>query len=169
MADFVIVVTGSRSWRDQVVFWDAMDQAFADAAVAMKDHGDDWRVVFRHGANPRGADAMAAEWVAVRKKLWGEHVAEDPRPADWLAPCRDACPRGHRQLRSGSAVTYCPAAGIYRNAGMIGPDVRLTLAFLAECAGPRCGRPQPHYSHGGSHCSDLAEKAGIPTTRFTAS
>ena len=168
MADFVILVTGSRTWTDRKVFWDALDQAFAEAAVSMKGD-DDWRVVIRHGANPRGADDLAAWWVGIRKMTWGDNIAEDPRPADWLAPCRETCKPGHRRPRPGTSVTECPAAGPYRNADMVGPDVRVTLAFLDECANPRCGRPQPHWSHGGSGCADLAEKAGIRTRRFTAS
>ena len=169
MADFVILVTGSRTWTDRKVFWDAMDQAFAEAAVYETKGDDDWRVVIRHGANPRGADAMAAEWVRIRKQLWHGHIDEDRRPADWPGPCRETCKPGHRQVRAGSVVTYCPAAGVYRNADMISPDVRLTLAFLDECADPRCGRSTIHSSHGGSHCAGLAEKAGIETRRFKTS
>lgn len=148
MPDFVILVTGSRTWTDRKVFWDAMDQAFAEAAVSMKGD-DDWRVVIRHGACPKGADAMAAEWVRIRKMIWGEYLSEDRCPANW--------------------ARYGKRAGPIRNGLMVDAGADLALAFLMECTSyPPC-RSVPHYSHGASHCSDLAEKAGIRTRRFTAS
>ena len=147
MADFVILVTGSRTWRDRKVLWDAMDQAFAEGAVALKGD-DDWRVVIRHGACPKGADAMAAEWVRIRKMIWGERLAEDRCPANW--------------------GKYGRRAGPIRNGLMVDAGADLALAFLMDCFSPACS-PVPHYSHGAGSCASLAAKARIRTRRFTAS
>jgi hypothetical protein len=51
---------------------------------------------------------------------------------------------------------------------MVNAGADLCAAFLGPCVKAGCDVPQPHASHGGSHCADLAEKAGIDTRRFMA-
>jgi len=52
-------------------------------------------------------------------------------------------------------VQYSRRAGMIRNAEMVNNGADLCLAFIRN------------NSPGASHCASLAEKAGIPTQRFT--
>lgn len=157
-----ILVTGSRSWTDWVTVWTALEDAVEEA----------YRLGFRayevrHGC-AEGADRIAAQWCE-EHAAWYEQAGQtlwaDPRPADWAGPCRPDCPPGHRRRRR-DGTTYCPAAGLYRDAHMVELGAHVCLAFIAPCRDPRCRRSKPHGSHGASHTARLAEKAGIPTRRF---
>lgn len=57
-------------------------------------------------------------------------------------------------------------AGLVRNAEMVKAGADVCLAFLCPCTAAKCTRPEFHYSHGASHCAELAERAGIPTFRW---
>lgn len=126
----------------------------------------DGPIVIRHGACPgkRSADQAASEWINSIGNRYG--LIEDPMPADW-DHCVDACPQGHRRRKKPGDVAhpgvcddYCPAAGPRRNAAMVrkAPVPMWMLAF------PEPGQP----NYGTSNCIRLAERAGIPVRRFTA-
>lgn len=68
MADYRILVTGSRDW-------DAEGTLRAALAQAAADHIPD--VVIVHGACPRGADAMAHAWAR------DYEIRSETHPADW--------------------------------------------------------------------------------------
>lgn len=42
------------------------------------------------------------------------------------------------------------------------------LAFISACSRRDCRYPDPHGSHGATHCAGLAHAAGIPVRRWTA-
>lgn len=134
-----LLVTGSRSWRDRA----AIERGLAVAAVGWAENP-----VLVSGACPQGADRIAEE-VA---ESWGWLV--ERWPADWNGPCRSACRPGHR--RTGVQGEYCPAAGNHRNADMVAFGADACLAFRRDG------------SAGTTHCGQLAEKAGIPTTWIEA-
>lgn len=123
MADYRVLVTGSRNWADY-------DRLSLELGVAIGESC--WPltgVVIVHGACPKGADTMADEIA----RSYGYRT--EPHPADWDA--------------------YGRRAGFIRNAEMAALGASICLAFI------RNG------SAGASHCAALAEKAGIPTRRFT--
>lgn len=99
-----------------------------------------------HGACPVGGDRFAEEWVTLAQRA-GLAVVSEPHPADWRR--------------------FGLAAGPRRNVTMVATGADLCLAFIMPCRSARCGRPQPHGSHGATHCAGLAEDAGIPTCRWT--
>ena len=118
-----------------------------DAAIrqalryATEGHAFDY-VTIVHGDCPTGADRIANHIA----DYWG--IACERHPAAWQE--------------------YGKAAGFIRNAEMVAAGADVCLAFLMPCTKPSCPHPRPHPSHGATHCADLAEKAGIPTYRWTA-
>lgn len=66
------MVTGSREWRRPAVIAEAIMHAADDAGVPLSD------VVIVHGGCPRGADAMAAQFVRFHPEL-----REEAHPANW--------------------------------------------------------------------------------------
>lgn len=121
-----MIVTGSRSWSDQ-------EAVATTLAVLASEHGE---LTVIHGACPRGADKIAAEWCRRQRQPglhWGTGgatVHEERHPAAW--------------------ETYGRRAGYVRNAEMVDAGADLVLAFCVA------GSP------GTMHTVNLAEKAGIP-------
>jgi hypothetical protein len=150
---FRVLVTGSRSWDD----YDHVRFALATAVFQRMP------AVVVHGACPQGADAIAAWWVRQMGRNLG--LTEEPHPADWAGPCRLDCDHGQRR-EDRQGRSFCPAAGEYRNALMVGLGADLCLAFIDECRKPRCRRPRPHGSHGAEDCAGQAEAAGIRTVPY---
>jgi hypothetical protein len=138
MPDYRILVTGSRTWSDEALLSFELGAAAGDACKAGHQHAG---IVIVHGACPEGADAMA-DRIA---QHYGYRT--EPHPADWR--------------------THGKAAGPVRNAEMVALGASVALAFIMPCADPKCRKPQPHGSHGASHCADLAERSGIEVRRFT--
>lgn len=92
-----------------------------------------------HGACPSGADWMASDWVANMLEAEMGDVREEAHPANW---------------RPGGKLDR--SAGFRRNAEMVALGADICLAFIKDG------------SRGASHTASLAEKAGIPTRRYTA-
>lgn len=135
-----ILITGSRRWTDAEAIRDAI-------ATAIGDY--DGPVTIVHGG-ARGADQLAAALATT----FGPDVTAERWPADWDGDCRNACHTGHRQPRNGTS--FCPMAGIYRNADMVAAGADICLAFpLGESRGTR-------------DCMDRATAAGIPVIDITA-
>ncbi|MDF5756615.1 SLOG family protein [Spongiactinospora sp. TRM90649] len=148
-----VLVTGSRTWRDET----AVREAIASVVAARGPQ----HVTIVHGHCPTGADAMA-DRIAI---AWGGGLIIERHAADWDAPCVPACRPGHRRTRSDGS-TWCPAAGIYRDTAMTQTGIGEVLAFIDPCAKPRCRTSGPHGSHGASYTADLAQRMGIPVRRW---
>lgn len=126
-----ILVTGSRTWDDELTLSEALTNALPDHPQPGAEY------VIVHGACPRGADLMAAQFCA-REAWWvdnaGAALIEERHPADW--------------------DTHNKRAGFIRNAHMVKLGADICLAFIRDG------------SRGATHTADLAEKAGIHTIRF---
>lgn len=151
MADqYVVLVTGSRTWTDKDAMRDVM-------SAIVNEHGPD-RVAFRHGT-AKGADVMCDR---IARQL-GAHVEQ--RPADWEVCVGPDCKPSHRRRRSDGS-TYCPGAGLLRDAQMVAEGADECLAFIDSCADRRCQRREQHGSHGATETARMAEEAGIPVRHF---
>jgi hypothetical protein len=127
-----VLITGSRTWQDWRPICDALD-------ALLDEHPEGLVIV--HGACRTGADDLARQW-AFRALRAGSPVRTEPHPADW--------------------GTHGKSAGFVRNAEMVATGADKCLAFIMPCTNPHCRKAKPHGSHGGTHCADLAERAGIP-------
>lgn len=160
-----VIITGSRD--------------FSKPGLVRRTLTDLWLIhpgpfVVGHGACPTGPDDDAYRWVTDMTEAEMGDVSDDPTPADW-DHCADRCRPGHRIRKRpgdiyhpGLLPDYCPAAGPRRNGTVVAKGADQCLAFIGPCTNRRCRRPEPHGSHGATGCADLAEKAGIPTRRWTA-
>lgn len=146
-----ILITGSRTWKD----WRTMRDALAPTVA--EHHGN---VTIREGCAD-GADRLAER---IARQL-GTHV--EHRPANWNACAGPNCTPSHRKTRR-DGTTYCPAAGVLRDAEMVDDGADECLAFIDPCAKHGCRKIHPHGSHGATTTANLAERAGIPTLRFPA-
>lgn len=95
------------------------------------------RPVVVHGDSPRGD--RAADTIA---RAHG--IKTEPHPAAW------------KELGT--------SAGFIRNAEMVRAGADVWLAFICPCLCTLL--PQPHDTHGATHCADLAKRAGIEVRRF---
>ena len=147
-----VLVAGSRDWPYPA--WIYRELAEIGQRVGCGE------LVVRHGASGR------ADWAADRYAA-SVDARREQRPADWEGPCRDTCRPGHRK-RDSAGREYCPAAGMYRNAGMLddGDPVDEALVFIAPCRNQACRRPRTHGSHGATGMAELAQSRGVPTRRF---
>ena len=126
--NFRILVTGGRDYADA----ERVEVELTAAVEARLGPGTDpGSVVLVHG-DASGLDRMAA---AAARRLGFQLEAH---PADWSGPCRPDCPDHRRRRRDGTS--YCPAAGVYRNAEMVELGADLALVFpggrgTADCSG----------------------------------
>lgn len=133
-----VLVTGSRDWAHICAIADALDQVIAEVSPRP--------VLVVHGACPTGADRQAehyVRWLKSKECL----IDVERHPAENFG--------------------LWPRCGPIRNRHMVDLGAGVCLAFIGPCTSSRCRRPDPHPSHGASGCASLAEKAGIPTRRFT--
>lgn len=128
-----VIVTGSRTWTDP-----APVRAWLDRLMVI--YGS---LTVVYGGAGRGADAIASSWCAEAINVRRWRVEVERYPADWKG-------LGQR-------------AGILRNIDMVKAGADLCLAFICPCEASRCIRPEPHGSHGATHCAGIAEQAGIET------
>lgn len=127
-------MTGSRDARDLAKAREGL------LKVTAGQHGPHTLV---QGGAP-GADTL---FVIVARRL-GWDV--ETHKADWQADCRPECKHGARVTRL-DGVTYCPAAGNYRNQVMVDLGADVAVAMPVEGARNR----------GTSDCVARAEAAGI--------
>lgn len=139
MPSYRVLVTGSRTWNDEGIVYNALDHCLVDSILERKT------LVVIHGACPTGADSMADAW-ALENGLVPDQTLER-HPADW---------------RTGRG------AGVLRNAKMVNSGADTLLAFLEPCTKPTCSRRQPHDSHGATNACTWARKAGISVQEFRA-
>lgn len=148
-----ILLTGSRTWRNQDAVWQALNDAVEQAQQA--GHTE---FVVVHGANPKGADAHASafcEHEAGQYDNAGLVLVEERHPADWAAPCTGLCRTAHRRNHP-TRGNYCPMAGLVRNQHMVALGADICLAFVRE------------HSRGATDCVRRAERAGIDVRRWIA-
>jgi hypothetical protein len=100
-------------------------------------------VLFLIYGDARGGDTIIHQWVLDHTSVW---IRGQRYTADW--------------------ETHGKAAGIVRNIEMVDSGGELCIGFLRPCANPKCTRPQPHYTHGTTHCLDYARKKGIRVEEF---
>lgn len=140
-----VLVTGSRSWTDEQAIANALLDAWHDAVQAISP---DVRFVIVHGDCPAGADRIAKDWATANGRF------HEPHPADWSAPCAEACPSTPHRKTSSRHGDYCPLAGHRRNQFMVDLGADLLLAF------------RRNNSRGTTDCINRAKRAGIPTLTF---
>ncbi len=163
-APFRILVTGSRTFTDMRL----VHEVFADTIPDPIEPGRDYVLV--HGDCEQGPDSFVDPFC--ENEAWwvdnaGGSLHAETHPvthADWDR-CAPSCRPAHRRTRRDGS-TYCPAAGLRRDAHMVSLGADVCLAFIDPCAKPTCRKPKPHGSHGATYTADLAEKAGIPTRRW---
>ena len=137
MADaYRLLVTGSRDWPDERRVEGALEAIAAQQPDLTVVHGDAFR----------GPDFTAGFWVRRQRSAGRTGIREEPHPADW--------------------ERFGKRAGMLRNAEMVKAGADMCFAWIAPCSQRGCRNPEPHGSHGASHCADLAEKAGIHVRRF---
>jgi hypothetical protein len=109
-----------------------------DVDGGLKPHFDPRRVLISGGA--RGGDQMSESlW-----QYWGGEVDRHAvTKVQWNASRE---------------------AGFQRNEGMVAKTVKRggeCVALVAPCTEARCRRPEPHGTHGASHCADVARAEGL--------
>jgi hypothetical protein len=109
-----------------------------DVDGGLKPHFDPRRVLISGGA--RGGDQMSESlW-----QVWGGEIdRHSVTKAQWNASRE---------------------AGFQRNEGMVAKTVARggeCVALVAPCTEVRCRRPEPHGTHGASHCADVARAEGL--------
>ena len=147
MADFRVIVTGSRGWRD----YDRLVHELAYVARWCSGGAP----LFVHGDASSGADLLT------RKACDAQGWAQEPHPADWDTCSWPGCKPGHRRKRR-DGTTYCPAAGNFRNQQMCDAGGVAGVAFMMPCPNPACGRRGVHNSHGTADCIERLGSALIP-------
>jgi hypothetical protein len=125
MSDYRLIVTGSREYDDHLTLRTTLNRILESMRPGVT-------LVVVHGGHPNPdystrADRIAQEW-AIERREEGEHVREEPWPADWEGPCRETCDHGGRQ--TGRGVSMCPAAGPYRNEEMCAAGADAGLGAL---------------------------------------
>lgn len=134
---WIALMTGSRKWKD----YKLVDAICSGIYAAHPE------VIFRHGDNEEGLDAMVRAWCE-------EHgVPQDACPAKWDVPCGTQC--DHRKIGRSGRVFYSCAGGA-RNTWMVQKQANECHAFTTSgCIGTL-------------DCMGKAKKAGIPTKEHKA-
>lgn len=113
----VVLFTGSQKWRDSRPIRAELDRVKAEHPGRV--------LVPRHGACPRGGDAIAER---VGKEL-GYRI--ERHPARWQAPCDPQFCWPNHLKRDRLGRLYCPSAGFRRNQKMVDtvprPDIGVAM------------------------------------------
>lgn len=144
-----LLVTGSRTWLDGDGTAERVALLTTELHKMLRDlcpiRPTALPILVHGGA--RGVDMLAADlW-----EQWGLPV--EPHRAKW-SECGEHCPsdKSCRRIRRGRK--YCTRAGFRRNAVMVALGADACIAFIHN------------ESQGATQCAELAEHAGIPTTRI---
>lgn len=155
----IIIVTGSKKWKDRNVIYEVLDETLEE----LHSQGFGMEI---HVGDASGADQITHEWVAEKnggifvksdkfRKITGRVVDIETFNARWNH-CSSSCgskANVHMKLNRNHEL-YCPSAGMRRNAIMVARGGHLCLAFILDC------------SSGSTECAKMAEKAGIETIRY---
>jgi hypothetical protein len=141
-----VLVTSSRTYTARAKLYAALDEAERRAW----DLG--YRLIIVIHGKAKGGDEMADDWALLPSPLPGMKRKPERHPVTRLQWYPDG--------------KFNPAAGMNRNAAMVGLGAHECVAAVDECAKTDCGRKKPHGSHGATQCARLAERAGIKTRRI---
>lgn len=133
-----LLFTSSRSYIDARPVYDF-------ASDFWNRHGS---LLGIHGHCPQGGDAIFHAWLTTHPLPNVMFETHEVTRQDW--------------------DRYGYSAGPRRNRHMVSLGATECVAFIGPCHSVRCRRPRPHGSHGATGCADMAEAAGIPTTRIWA-
>jgi hypothetical protein len=183
MADtYRVLLTGPRLWPDPGLLGHhlliAGREALARGLRPVLVHGQcdprhpvtrrpvEWRLAAKELRSVQRT-YLGADWLAEWAAAGMSEVAWDieRHPADWEAPCRDACEPGHRRRRW-DGTESCPAAGSHRNGDMAALGADVCLYGWMPCADPRHRSWRTHGTHGAADCAGKAERAGIPVRKI---
>ncbi len=144
MKPYRVLVTGSREGVDQTTVFEVLN----DIVLELTEEGTE--VVIVHGACPKGADRHARDYVRLMAPYFihtrGVAIRQERHPADW--------DKGK-------------GAGFARNTKMAKLGAEVCVAFIAPCTKERCPEgPEPHGTHGATHCAGEASDAGIRVIRI---
>lgn len=139
-----VLITGSRSYTDRATVFQVLNNTLLYR----------WPLAVMHGDCAQGPDRFASEWVNAHQDTKAIEIRRPVTGLEW--------------------GTYGSYAGPRRNQAMVDEMATLMdqanfvrcLAFIGPCVSPICRRTDPHDSHGASGCADMAEQAGIFTTRY---
>lgn len=136
MSEYRILITGSRHWTDRRALVAALCKEIVDG-LELHD-----QITVVHG-NAKGADLMA------RGIALDHLINEESHPADWDRCASECDPTHRRRTHLGTRDSYCPTAGLRRNAAMVALGAQVCLGFPLGA------------SRGTRHCMRLAREAGI--------
>lgn len=135
----LVLVTGSRTWRDAAPIWARLDDLLAEHQPFGR------RLVIINGRAKMGVDLIVHVWTMEQERLNPMHVKEWPFPVD-----------------SADWAKFGRRAGVMRNDEMARLGADYCLAWIQECLLENCRRPGPHGSHGASDCVARARTYGVP-------
>lgn len=141
MQNYRILCTVSRTWADYGLLSSELVNAVSEFVRSSS-------VTVIHGGAPRG-DIMVHAWCERTPRVGAVYVVEEIHRAAWKGP------EGR-------------GAGMWRNRRMVDSGADLCLAFIDPCRIPGCNySPDPHGTHGASHCAYYAARMGVRVRRFS--
>jgi hypothetical protein len=146
-----LLITGSRTWADRDGYAERLELLTTALRTALRElcptrPTPGQEPVLVHGG-AGGADLLAADYW----EQWG--LPTEMHRANW-PECDDSCPPDLSCRKVKNRREYCTRAGFRRNAVMVALGADRCIALIHN------GSP------GATQCADLAEQAGIPTTRI---
>lgn len=139
-----VLVTGSRSYTDRATVVRELDRLLLYRSP----------LSVMHGAHGHGPDLYASEWADALPDTEAVEIRRPVTGLEWRTLGASAGPRRNQAMVK-ELVTMMKQGNFVR-----------CLAFLGPCISATCRRTGPHDSHGASGCADMAEQAGLWTTRY---